>query len=203
MVSLRIAPIVEGHGEVDAVGILLRRLVPFLCPTSALEVLKPIRVPRSKLVKSDELERAIRLARLKIEQSEENQARLILVLFDADDDKPCEMAPKLLKNIQALSLDIETSLVLADREFESWFVAAAESLDRYLDLGKVPASNREVAGKSWIERAFRGPKYSETVDQAKLTAGMDLELCRSRSSSFDKLCREIEGFTRRAGGEPW
>ncbi|MEZ6066413.1 MAG: hypothetical protein R3B90_12065 [Planctomycetaceae bacterium] len=48
--------------------------------------------------------------------------------------------------------------------------------------------------KAWIERHWRGTKYSETVDQLTLTSAMDLNLCRrrSRSRSFDKLCRDIE-----------
>ena len=39
-----------------------------------------------------------------------------------------------------------------------------------------------------------GAKYSESIDQAKLTAHMDLSLCRTRAPSFDKLCRELERF---------
>jgi predicted ATPase len=35
-------------------------------------------------------------------------------------------------------------------------------------------------------------KYSETIDQPAMTADMDLSLCRRRSPSFDKLCRELE-----------
>jgi hypothetical protein len=34
--------------------------------------------------------------------------------------------------------------------------------------------------------------YAETVDQPRLTAAMDLQMCRERSKSFDKLCRELE-----------
>jgi len=35
-------------------------------------------------------------------------------------------------------------------------------------------------------------RYAETIDQVRLTTAMDLNLCRSRSKSFDKLCRELE-----------
>lgn len=51
---------------------------------------------------------------------------------------------------------------------------------------------RQRCRKAWIEKRIKAPKYSETVDQPAMTAAMDLKLCRSRSPSFDKLCRELE-----------
>jgi hypothetical protein len=51
--------------------------------------------------------------------------------------------------------------------------------------------------KAWIEQRFKGTRYSETQDQPAMTLVMDLNLCRTRSPSFDKLCRELE---RRASG---
>lgn len=53
-----------------------------------------------------------------------------------------------------------------------------------------PESQR--LGKGWIERRFKGVKYSERVDQPKMTAKLDLNMCRDNSPSFDKLCRELE-----------
>lgn len=41
------------------------------------------------------------------------------------------------------------------------------------------------------ERLTIGTKYSETQDQPRMTAQMDLALCRRRCPSFDKLCREL------------
>jgi hypothetical protein len=96
------------------------------------------------------------------------------------------------------------SCVLAIVEYETWFVAAADSLRDFLDIphtDTVPeAPEPRRSGKSWIERRFRGTKYSETVDQPKMTAAMDLPLCRQRSPSFDKLCRELEKRLRRTAG---
>jgi hypothetical protein len=80
--------------------------------------------------------------------------------------------------------------------YETWFVAAAESLQEYLMLrpGEQVPPNPDAArlGKGWIKQRIRGGKYSETADQAALTSAMDLSLCRTRSHSFDKLCRELE-----------
>jgi hypothetical protein len=80
--------------------------------------------------------------------------------------------------------------------YETWFVAAAESLAAHLQLAAgeaIPAdADASGAGKGWIKQHIRGGKYSEAADQASLTATMDLALCRQRSKSFDKLCRELD-----------
>jgi hypothetical protein len=46
--------------------------------------------------------------------------------------------------------------------------------------------------KSWVSTRIRRAKYSETADQPRLTAVLDLSQCRANSPSFDKLCRELE-----------
>lgn len=43
-----------------------------------------------------------------------------------------------------------------------------------------------------IASIVEGRAYSPPVDQAALTDGIDVGLARSRSDSFDKLCRVIE-----------
>jgi hypothetical protein len=85
--------------------------------------------------------------------------------------------------------------VLAKIEYETWFVAAAESLRDYLDITEsVPDHPETSAGKGWVQARFRGTKYSETIDQVRMTAAMDLSRCREGSPSFDKLCREIAKY---------
>lgn len=120
---------------------------------------------------------------------------MVLFLLDADDAPACRLGPSFLATAQALRSDLDISIVLAAPEYETWFVAAAESLGRFLRLGDdaTPADpEKSRLRKGWIEQRFRGIKYSETVDQPALTKAMDLSLCRGRSSSFDKLCRELE-----------
>jgi hypothetical protein len=91
---------------------------------------------------------------------------------------------------------VDVSCVIANLEYETWFVAAAESLGEFLDISDNSSISsdpeRDHQGKGWIQRKFRGIKYSETVDQPAMTKAMDLALCRQRSPSFDKLCRELE-----------
>lgn len=90
--------------------------------------------------------------------------------------------------------DQDAACVIANLEFETWFVAAAPSLASELRLAAhEPPDDPEGQRlrKKWIEDRFRGARYSETLDQPRLTAKMDLNLCRARSPSFDKLCREL------------
>ncbi|WP_395140365.1 hypothetical protein [Armatimonas sp.] len=76
--------------------------------------------------------------------------------------------------------------MLANREYEGWFLAASES------LGMPPCENPEAIreAKGWIKRE-RGT-YSPTVDQASLTTKFDLTVARERADSFDKFCREVQ-----------
>lgn len=196
-ITLSIAPIVEGDGEVVAVPILLRRLIPHLCADAFAEILRPIRQPRDRLVhnKDECLKNSILLAAAKLKQLDvERAASLILGLCDADDDCVKTLAEQMGAVGSAAASQHSVSTILAVQEYETWFVGAAESLDRFLHLTREPPENPELSGskKRWVEDRFKGTKYSETVDQARMTAEMDLGLCRQRCPSFDKLCRDIE-----------
>jgi len=162
-----------------------------------VDVLRPIRRPRSELVRENGLKRAVELAMGKLAAlSVSDEPGMILVLVDADEDLPCQLAPSLLEFSSKVDARADIACVIANVEYETWFVAAAESLEEYLDLpsGEVVPENPEGLrlGKAWIAQRFRGIRYSETQDQPRMTARMSLALCRRRSPSFDKLCREFE-----------
>lgn len=195
MSRLRIVPIVEGHGENNAIRILLQRIWQELLGGDYVDIVKPIRGSKGRLVQRSELSRAVDLAVLKLREGESDDRGMVLILVDADDDLPCELGPGLLEQAREQRSDMDISCVVANVEYETWFVAAASSLGEYLELPAeaVPAHPEDQrAGKAWIQRHFRGVKYSETVDQPAMTSRMDLALCRERSPSFDKLCRELE-----------
>lgn len=196
---LRVATIVEGHGEVAAVPILLRRMFAELCNRHDVDILRPIRERRGRLVKPDELCRAVQLAINKLRNPPHgDEPSLVLVLFDRDPspELPCQMAPPLVALLKQQFSHQNTAVVLANVEYETWFVAAAESLTRYLKLQDqevIPDDPEEKRlGKSWIKSRFRGPSYSETQDQPAMTAAMEFTKARERSPSFDKLCRVVE-----------
>jgi hypothetical protein len=196
---IRIAAIVEGHGDAAAVPVLLRRLWLEIAGGQYVEILKPIRSKRNLLEKEAELRRAVALAIAKLKYNPPNSdPALVLILFDRDPspDLPCVLAPRVLGWATTAFAHTDIICVVANVEYESWFVAAAESLSKYvrLKVGEIAPANPEHqrSGKKWVETRFTGTRYSETQDQPAMTATMDLELCRSRSPSFDKLCRELE-----------
>jgi hypothetical protein len=87
----RIVPIVEGHGEVQAVPELVRRLIAEFNPAVAIELARAIRRPRGTLLKEGGLEDAVRLGALEI-----GDHGAILVLLDSEGDCPAQLAPPLL-----------------------------------------------------------------------------------------------------------
>jgi len=197
MTTIGIAPIVEGHGEVQAVRILLARIFEAFGIDCGHRVLTPIRVSRSRVVRNDlELIRAIDLAALKLRAGTEDR-KLVLLLLDADEDPACELAPRLLDVVRRDRAHLDVACVLPVIEYETWLIAGAATLGRFLTAGFREQIPEDVeagrVGKGWIQHFFAGPKYSPAVDQARLTASFDVRDARLRSRSFDKLCREIEG----------
>jgi hypothetical protein len=184
---VRIGCIVEGHGECESVPILIRRIARRFDPGLAVDV-PTIRVTKSKLVRSGELERAVELAARRIEADGG-----ILVVLDSDDDCPAQLAPALVARARAARGDLPCAVVLPNREFESWFLAAARSLRGYRglpdDLDTPPQPESIRGAKEWLNEQMSTGAYSK-VDQASLTAVFDLDSAR-RAPSFDKCYREV------------
>lgn len=191
MTRLAVYPIVEGQGEVESIRILLTRIWTELLQQEYVSVLRPLRVPRSRIVRDLEIRRAVEVGRRKL-QSEDADRCLVLVLFDADNDLPCKIAPDLRSTIADAGVDV--SVVVANLEYETWFVGAAESLSDFVVVPtRMPdAPEMERCRKGWIVQRTKSGQYSETIDQPRFTARMDLAMCRRRCPSFDKLCRELE-----------
>lgn len=196
MSRIAIAPIVEGQGDEAAVRILLQRTWSEILGGEHADVCKPIRRSRGRLFRetSGDLEKAIDLALLKLAGRGRG---LVLILVDAEDD--CRtmgsLGPLLLARARQHRADADIACVIANIMFETWFVAAAESLGDYLNVGNqgIVPSDPEASryGKSWIKSRMRSGKYAETADQAPLASRIDLALCRRRSKPFDKLCRML------------
>jgi len=192
-VTCTIRCIVEGHGEVSSVPILIRRIAELHNPGLTVNVPRPLRVPADRLRQPRQLERYVELAARQV-----GSLGGILVLLDADDDDDCpaRLGPQLLARCIAQRTDVPVSVVLAKREFEAWFLAGAASLagHRGLDPDLVsPEHPEEVRGaKEWLRRQMApGVTYSPTQDQPALTALLDLDAARSASPSFARCRREI------------
>jgi len=194
--KLWVAPIVEGHGEYHCIRILIERICQELLRGNHVEVLRPFRHSRHSLVKKESLEKAVNFAWLKLRQCQTDEDRgMTLLLLDADTDLPCVLGPRLTAEAEQCLSIADIACVVVNIEYETWFIGDAESLRKYLDLSADPAvpesPEQDRLGKAWVEKRFRGTKYSETQDQPCMTASMDLTLCRKRCPSFDKLCREL------------
>jgi len=190
MTEVKIAAIVEGYGECEAVPILIRRIALDIAPNFVPKVLSPFRVPASRLSKEEELERTVVLAANKL------QARGgIVIIIDCDDGCPAQDGPALLKRAVAVRNDIPISVIFAKREFEAWFLAAADSLRGRRGLPnnlKPPEYPESIRGaKEWLSRQMpSGGSYKETTDQPALTALFDMSAART-ADSFDKCYRDV------------
>ena len=188
---MKLACVVEGHGEVEALPVILRRIASAVNPEKNIVVLPPIRVGRQRIFQPHEFERTIKLATAKA-----GIDGAVLFLLDADDDCPSEKCWWIKDEARRIIPDITISAVMAKREFEAWFIAAAESLAGYRGLSVdllPPAYPEAIRGaKEWLSGQMGNrKKYRATMDQAAFSAKFDMELALSRSSSFSKLYRDV------------
>lgn len=191
--------IIEGHGEIPALPVLVRRIAAWMDPALSVEPTRPHRVPRGKLVKKDEMQRTVELVARKA-----GPGAPILVLLDADDDCPARLGPSLLEWAREQRNDRDHGVVVAKSAYEAWFLAAAASLSGVKglpdDLVPPPDPEGRRYPKAWLdERLPRG--YSETVDQPALSAVFDLEQACA-APSFRKLVRDLARLLERPIPEP-
>lgn len=194
--------IVEGHGEEEALPLLVRRvLVELLGVSQRVELMRALpkpqdksgnilRVPRGKLLIEGEFKRHIELAARRAASSFG-----IIVLVDADDDPAHIVGPRLVSWAQQAAPHREVSVVCACREYESWLLAAAHSLEgtRGFSLRDTVPEQPEAHprdAKGWLS-AQMSAGYRETVDQGPLTRVVALEEVWRRMCSFDKLVRDL------------
>lgn len=188
--EIHVGCIVEGHGDREAVPVLIRRIAERLDPALVVHVAPPIRTSRYKLVNPGELERAVELVTRRV-----GGQGAVLILLDSEDDCPAHLGPELLRRAVQVRSDVPLAVVLAKCEFESWFLAAADSLrgNRGLvkDLSSPPDPEAIRGAKEWLsQRMESGRTYSETLDQPALAACFDFDMAR-RADSFDKCYRDI------------
>ncbi|MDO8414463.1 MAG: DUF4276 family protein [Gallionellaceae bacterium] len=185
---IAIATIVEGDGEVAALPVLLRRMGEWLSPGIGVNLSPPIRVRRNRFLSRDEeFRRYLLLAAAKCGDN-----GWILVLLDADNDCPAELSEQVLQRARSHVPHRRISVVLANREYEAWFLAAVDSLHgkRGFTFDNPQNFNPEHTrdAKGWMGN--RMGKYRETVDQPAFSAVMDLRQAQKNSRSFRKLCSE-------------
>ena len=107
--TVQIAAIVEGHGECEAVPVLIRRVAAQIDPGLVPVVLPLLRIPASRLKMPAEIERAVELAARKLQG-----CGGIVILLDCDWPGGCPTtdAPKLLERATAARPDREIARIL-------------------------------------------------------------------------------------------
>lgn len=183
--------IVEGDGEVRALPLLLRRIAEWRMPNVYVDVPTPIRVPKDRFLnRPEQFARYLTLARDKA-----GEDGRILVLLDADDDCPKDKAAEVYAKARSIVSDRPVAVVLANREYEAWFIAGAASLVGVRGFDPNPddlsvEAERPRDAKGWM--AARMPSgYGETTDQPAFSARLDVALTHQRSRSFRKLCKAL------------
>jgi hypothetical protein len=189
-VPAEISCVVEGHGDVEAVPILVRRIANALQPAIEVRIQSPIRTPKSKLIKPGELERAVDFAARKL-----SGRGAVLVLMDSDDDCPGQLGPAILARAQSVRNDLLVGVVIAKREFESWFIASVASIagtNGFPAQVETPREPESISGaKEWLTQQMAGSRaYSPTLDQPTLTNIFSFDMAL-RTDSFSKCYREV------------
>jgi hypothetical protein len=188
---VQIACIVEGEGEEQALPVLVRRIVSEIDASLYVHVFTAFVRSRPRLVKQHELARDVDLAARRL-----TAPGAILVVLDADDDCPATLGPRLLGWARAARNDIPVAVTVANREYEAWFMASAESLRGHRGLAanlSPPADPEAIRGaKEWLTaHMLMGQPYSPTIHQASFSQMMSLDMART-AASFRKLYRDVE-----------
>lgn len=190
----RICPIVEGHGEVEAVPVLIR-LVQDVCGQFEAKIHKPIRIRRGSMADTATMRR-------RMEYALSEGATCFLILLDADDDCPVELAAAIRTALPAIPAGVSVEVCVAKREYEAWLLASLESVRRHRamnpECGPVPDPEAVGGAKAQIENRMRIGRYIETLHQPGLTSAIDVEVAARNSRSF----RHFLGACRRLLGSP-
>jgi hypothetical protein len=186
---MKVYPIVEGHGEVDAAPLLIRRLF-FEAQCHTIGVGRPIRRTQSQLRSKEGIQAGVRLALLQPE------CAAVIILFDGEDDCPKDLAAQVRTWASQAASGTPCDVVVAYREYETWFLAAIESLRGQYGIAQdaVAPANPEAKrdAKGALEKFMPANRaYSETGDQPAMSQKFDMGLAHRRNRSFRKMVKTI------------
>jgi hypothetical protein len=191
MSAVFIAPIVEGKGEVEAVPGLLRRLSRQAGRGGRLVVNPAIRVKAGSFLRDEVyFRRYVELASRKAQAQPQGH---VLILLDCEDDCAGQLGPRLLARARKVHTGIPFTVVLAHREYETWFLAAAASLRSVGGLPadlEAPADPEAIRGaKEWLAARMPGG-YDPTNHQPLFTQHFSLAQAAA-VPSFARLERKV------------
>lgn len=191
----QIIAIVEGPGEERAVPSLIRRIL--------WERLRryDIEIPRAKVKVANGKENLIGKFEGFIEYAMEDGCAAILVLLDADEDCPIELAADLAARASALNAQVPIAIVCAKSEYETWFICSlsdseGDGIRQRLGLQAsiiCPENVESIRNaKDWLSDRMGERNYKPTYDQDDLTYHIAIDLAHEKSRSFQRLCRAVE-----------
>ena len=189
-----IVPIVEGQGEVKAVQSMIYRVLHERLEVFDIQVSKPKRLKRNQVLA--ELPRFLEYA------ASQPGCGAIIILMDADDDCPRDLACAISTAAAAAGSAYPVAVVCPNTEYEAWFIASIESI-RGQPIGyrqvvvradaECPEDLESIRGaKGWLSRQMPDRMvYKPTQDQEPLTHLIDLDLAEKRSRSFERFCHAV------------
>ena len=194
---MKIQPIVEGYGDVAALPILLRRFVEE-AQVWPVQVGRPIRRPRHRLVEEVGVKQAVRLALV------QPNCGAVLILLDGNSDCPADLGPTVQSWATEAADGVPCSVILAHREYEAWFLAAIESLRGHrgvrIDADPHPIPENPRGAKEQLESRMQpGTSYVETLDQPAFSAVFSMSVAYNGSRSFRKLADSFGKLVRAMG----
>lgn len=180
----RVALVVEGHGEVQAAPVLVRRICEDHGLFDVVVAGPPHRLARPSMVR-EQVASAVRMQRLRA-----GEDGVVVVLYDADDDDVSVTRRRTLDLLEPHGVVV----AIAVREYEAWFLAAMESLRGHQDVrGDASFEGDPEAPRNAKKRLEEQmtDSYSETRHQARFSAVMSLDAARRRSPSFARFEQEL------------
>jgi hypothetical protein len=136
----------------------------------------------------DGVQAGVRLALLQPE------CAAVVILFDGEDDCPKKLGAQVRAWAREAAAGTPCDVVVAYREYETWFLSALESLRGRCGIrtdAVAPASpEAKRDAKGALEEFMPSDRaYSETGDQPAMSAVFDLGLAHQRNRSFRKLVK--------------
>ncbi|MER5831491.1 hypothetical protein ABT116_11775 [Streptomyces sp. NPDC002130] len=112
----------------------------------------------------------------------------VLVVLDGEGDLVCELGPSMVQRARSVT-HIPVELCLADRNWEDWLYASAETL-------QMDGFSYEPGRRRSIAAALKPVKYVKPTWQPRLTARMDISLAAERSPSLGRMLRKFDELSQ-------
>ena len=176
-----VATIVEGHGDLEAVSILIRKVAESLDASRTVKMPIELRSSKGRMRNEQAFLKSLEIVRRYV-----GSGGSVLVIMDADKDCPKEINEQLTQWAKKAHADLSVAVVVAKREMEAWFIAGSAhwNKDEHGDAESV----RDP--KNWVAKNIVKGHYAETVDQARMAANLDIEKARE-ARSFGKFARDV------------